>query len=105
MLQKILHSPLKQFLIALVLVMGYWIIHIYSYQEVAQIEQYEKGVDTTSVYIPPPPNEIEIITTLDWWDMILGHVGSILGSLAALIAPIFTYLNERKRKLKKNKNE
>jgi len=103
----IVKNPKKQGLIILILVLGYWswglFIHETDVPIEVRVESYEIPDTTITMERSVPelmerrsePND-DYEYRIMFWDMILGHLSSILGSIAALLTPLITvYLNKK----------
>lgn len=115
----ILKNPKKQIGIIVILLIGYWTLditildeHIPIKQETVQdslvVESHPESLESreqqTEMSRPPDSSKKSDSSSIDtdyelkiqFWDMIFGHLASILGSLAALLSPLITvYLNKK----------
>jgi hypothetical protein len=91
--KTLLHSPLKQFLVIIPLIVMYWSYHVYMEHSHAPEyfieERFHKG--ESEVYV-------EEYSSFEFWDMLLGHVSSILVSVSALGVPLITYYKNKKER-------
>lgn len=119
-MKDFLYNAKKQFILILTLLLLYWGWEIFikdhghyevEYSKVEVRPEAEKMIDADSVIVELPSLQDTLITEedatisrveilekrLEFWDMILGHLSSILTSLAALLVPVITYFNTRRR--------